>query len=133
LRRAARLGDGWLASAYNTTPPLFGAGWQKLRGSLAEHGKDPDSFPNALATMWFYITDDRGEAERVMRDRIVPTINRPEDVLRARLPIGPAVEFAQRLAEFREAGVQRVFVWPVADELHQLELFWNTVRPSIPA
>jgi alkanesulfonate monooxygenase SsuD/methylene tetrahydromethanopterin reductase-like flavin-dependent oxidoreductase (luciferase family) len=28
LRRVARLADGWLASAYNTTPPLFGEAWQ---------------------------------------------------------------------------------------------------------
>ena len=31
LRRVARLGDGWLASAYNTTPQLFADGWRKLR------------------------------------------------------------------------------------------------------
>jgi hypothetical protein len=24
-----------------------------------------------------------------------------------------------------------VFVWPVADEANQLELFWQTVRPAI--
>ena len=133
LRRAARLGDGWLASAYNTTTSLFNEAWQRLRGLLPEHDKDPESFPNALATMWFYITDDRGEAERVMRDRIVPTIHRPEDLLRERLSIGPAEEFAEKLLAFAEAGVQRVFLWPVADEINQLELFWETVRPSIHA
>ena len=30
LRRVARLADGWLASAYNTTPELFGDAWQAL-------------------------------------------------------------------------------------------------------
>jgi alkanesulfonate monooxygenase SsuD/methylene tetrahydromethanopterin reductase-like flavin-dependent oxidoreductase (luciferase family) len=44
LRRAARLCDGWLASAYNTTPSLFGEAWQRLRGLLAEHDKDPEHF-----------------------------------------------------------------------------------------
>jgi hypothetical protein len=38
------------------------------------HGRDPGSFPNALATMWFYISDDRSEAESILRDRVVPTI-----------------------------------------------------------
>jgi alkanesulfonate monooxygenase SsuD/methylene tetrahydromethanopterin reductase-like flavin-dependent oxidoreductase (luciferase family) len=33
LRRVARLADGWLASAYNTTPELFGEAWQALRVS----------------------------------------------------------------------------------------------------
>lgn len=131
LRRTARRADGWLASAYNTTPTAFGDAWARLRQLLPAHGKDPDVFPNALATMWFHITDDRSEAEQVMRDRIVPTIHRPEEVLRERLPVGPADLFAEKLADFARAGVQQVFVWPVADEARQLELFWETVRPAI--
>jgi alkanesulfonate monooxygenase SsuD/methylene tetrahydromethanopterin reductase-like flavin-dependent oxidoreductase (luciferase family) len=130
LRRVARLGDGWLASAYNTTPELFADAREILRSKLADHGK-PDAFPNALATMWCYITDDRGEAERILQERIVPTVHRPEDVLRERLPIGPAEEFAEKLTAFAKAGVQRVFIWPVADEVDQLERFWNEVRPLV--
>ena len=41
LRRVARLGDGWLASAYNTTPALFAEALTRLNGYLAGHGKDP--------------------------------------------------------------------------------------------
>jgi alkanesulfonate monooxygenase SsuD/methylene tetrahydromethanopterin reductase-like flavin-dependent oxidoreductase (luciferase family) len=131
LRRTARLADGWLASAYNTTPPQFGDAWAQLRDLLPSHGKDPESFPNALATMWFYITDRRAEADRVMRERVVPTIHRPEEVLREQLPVGPAELFAEKLWEFERAGVQRVLVWPVADEAHQLELFCEAVRPAL--
>jgi alkanesulfonate monooxygenase SsuD/methylene tetrahydromethanopterin reductase-like flavin-dependent oxidoreductase (luciferase family) len=133
LRRTARLADGWLASAYNTTASLFAAGWSQLQGLLPSHGKDPGSFPNALATMWFYISDNRATADRVMRERVVPTIHRPEELLRERLPVGPAELFAEKLSAFGHAGVQRVFLWPVADEVHQLELFWETVRPAIAA
>jgi alkanesulfonate monooxygenase SsuD/methylene tetrahydromethanopterin reductase-like flavin-dependent oxidoreductase (luciferase family) len=131
LRRTARLADGWLASAYNTTPSAFGEAWTRLRELLVAQGKEPDGFPNALATMWFHITEDTAEAERVMRERLVPTIHRPEEVLRARLPVGPAEQFAEKLSDFARAGVQRVFVWPVTDEVRQLELFWETVRPAI--
>ena len=77
LRRTARLADGWLASGYNTTPALFAEAWSRLQGMLPIHGKDPDTYPNALATMWFFITDDHAEAERVMRTRVLPTIHRP--------------------------------------------------------
>ena len=133
LRRTARLADGWLASAYNTTPSVFAAGWSQLQGLLPSHGKDPRSFPNALATMWFYISDDRAKADRVMRERVVPTIHRPQEMVRERLPVGPAELFAEKLSAFAQAGVQRVFLWPVADEVHQLELFWETVRPAIAA
>lgn len=131
LRRTARLADGWLASAYNTTPALFAEGWSLLQALLPGHGKDPGSFPNALATMWFYITDDRREAESILRDRVVPTVHRPEEVLRERLPFGPAESFAERLSAFAQSGVQRVFIWPVADEIRQLELFCEKVRPAI--
>ncbi|MDQ1423180.1 MAG: hypothetical protein QOD72_678 [Acidimicrobiaceae bacterium] len=68
-----------------------------------------------------------------MRERVVPTIHRPEGMLRERLPVGPAELFAEQLSAFADAGVQQVFVWPVADEAHQLELFWKTVRPAIAA
>ena len=131
LRRTARLADGWLASAYNTTPTAFGEAWARLRELLSAHGKDPDAFPNALATMWFHITDSRAEADRVMQERLVPTIHRPEELLRERLPVGPAEMFAEKLSDFARAGVQRVFVWPVVDEAHQLERFWEEVRPAV--
>ena len=131
LRRVARLADGWLASAYNTTPDLFGQAWRALCSQLTDRGKDPSTFPNALATMWCYITDDRDEADRILRERVIPTVHRPEDVLRERLPIGPPELFAEKLSAFAQAGVQRVFIWPVADEAHQLERFWNEVRPLV--
>jgi alkanesulfonate monooxygenase SsuD/methylene tetrahydromethanopterin reductase-like flavin-dependent oxidoreductase (luciferase family) len=131
LRRVARLADGWLASAYNITPAEFADAWQTLRALLRDRGKDPDRFPNALATMWCYITEDRDEAERVMRERVIPTIHRPEDVLRERVPIGPAEHFAEKLSAFSRAGVQRVLIWPVADEVRQLERFWTEVRPLV--
>lgn len=131
LRRVARLADGWLASAYNTTPQLFGATWQALRDQLAEHHKDPDAFPNALATMWCYITDDRSEADRILSERVLPTVRRPEGALRERLPIGAPELFAEKLSDFARAGVQRVFIWPVADEQRQLELFCEKVRPLV--
>jgi alkanesulfonate monooxygenase SsuD/methylene tetrahydromethanopterin reductase-like flavin-dependent oxidoreductase (luciferase family) len=66
-----------------------------------------------------------------MRERLVPTIHRPEEMLRERLPVGPAEMFAEKLTAFARAGVQRVFIWPVTDEAHQLELFWEHVRPAI--
>ena len=47
--------------------------------------------------------------------------------------MGPAELFADKLSAFAHAGVQRVYVWPAADEAHQLELFWNNVRPAVAA
>jgi alkanesulfonate monooxygenase SsuD/methylene tetrahydromethanopterin reductase-like flavin-dependent oxidoreductase (luciferase family) len=131
LRRVARLGDGWLASAYNTTPSDFGVARMRLAEHLAANGREPNGFPNALATMWCYITEDAAETEAVLRDRVAPVVHRPEAVLRERLPIGPAGAFAEKLDQFAQAGLERVFIWPVADERRQLELFAEQVLPQL--
>jgi alkanesulfonate monooxygenase SsuD/methylene tetrahydromethanopterin reductase-like flavin-dependent oxidoreductase (luciferase family) len=131
LRRVARLGDGWLASAYNTTPVMFAEARARLGDHLAYHGKDPRTFPNSLATMFYYITEDRAEADAILRQRVAPTIKHPESVLRERLPIGPAGSFAELLAAYREVGLQRVLLWPVADETRQLELFRESVATAL--
>ncbi len=131
MRRTARLADGWLASAYNTTPADFAASLRLLSNELQAAGRDPATFPNALATMWCYVTNDRADAERILRERLVTTINRPEDELRERLAVGPAQECAEKLIAFAEAGVQRVLIWPVNDELRQLEVFSENVRPIV--
>ncbi|MGH3287771.1 MAG: LLM class flavin-dependent oxidoreductase, partial [Streptosporangiaceae bacterium] len=68
LRRVARLGDGWLASAYNTTPEAFAAAMTLLDGELGTTGGPAGDFPNALVTMWAWITDKRSDAERVLAD-----------------------------------------------------------------
>ena len=122
LRRVARLGDGWFASAYNTTPEGFGAARESLAEELRTRGKDPDGFPNALVTMWTWITEDEAEAERVLRDVLSPILRRDPDELRGRLCIGPAGACAELLSRYAEAGCERVHLWPLGDEPRQVEL-----------
>jgi probable F420-dependent oxidoreductase len=129
LRRTARLGDGWLASAYNTTPEAFASALERLGEHLRAVGRDPDRFPNAIATMFFYVSEDRATAERIIKDVLSPMLNRPEEELRRRLLVGPAQECAEKLAAYQAAGAQRIFLWPVEDELRQLATFWERVVP----
>jgi alkanesulfonate monooxygenase SsuD/methylene tetrahydromethanopterin reductase-like flavin-dependent oxidoreductase (luciferase family) len=131
LQRVARLGDGWLASGYNTTPEGFADGWRELQEMLVKAGKDPASFPNAIATMWFYVTEDDREAERILAEVLAPALNRPVQELRQRLPIGSARDCARKLTAYQTAGAQRMYLWPVADELKQVEIFINQVAPWI--
>jgi probable F420-dependent oxidoreductase len=130
LGRVARLGDGWLASAYNTTPEAFANAWGRLREHLRAAGKDPDRFPNAIATMFFFVTEDRAVARRIVREVLSPTLNRPEEELNQRLLIGPAGECAEKLAAYQEAGAQRIFLWPVEDEIRQLAIFRERVAAA---
>ena len=117
LRRTARLGDGWLASAYNTTPEAFAGARGRLIEYLHAAGKDPHRFPNAIATMFFFVTEERAVAGRIVRELLSPTLNRSEEELSQRLLVGPAEECAEKLAAYRAAGAQRIFLWPVKDEL----------------
>jgi alkanesulfonate monooxygenase SsuD/methylene tetrahydromethanopterin reductase-like flavin-dependent oxidoreductase (luciferase family) len=132
LRRVARLGDGWLASAYNITPQRFREGLDRLAEELGRAGKAPASFPSAIATTWLHITEDRGEAERTLTGVLAPMLRRPAEALRAApLLIGPAEVCAERLTAWTEAGARRIFVWPLADETRQLELLRDRVIPLV--
>ena len=131
LRRVARLGDGWLASAYNTTPERFGAARESLSDELRERGKDPATFPNALVTMWTWITEDTREADRVLRDVLGPLLRREPDVLRDQLCIGPAERCAELLSRYARAGCERVHLWPLGDEPRQIELAATAVLPAL--
>jgi probable F420-dependent oxidoreductase len=133
LRRVARLADGWLASGYNTTPELFAQAWSEVQAAVAAKGRDVTGFENGIATMWCYVTEDRARADSMLADVLAPMLNRPADVLRALLPIGPAEECAAKLLAYERAGAHRVFLWPLADELAQLELIREHVVALVDA
>ena len=133
LRRVARLADGWLASGYNTTPEAFGDALQRLREHLRQAGTDSERFPNAIATMFLYLTEDAAAADAVLTDMLAPILRRPTEELRERLLVGSAGECADKLARYEAAGAERVLIWPVGDELHQLERFHDTVVARLDA
>ena len=127
MRRFARHGDGWLASAYHATPEHFASSLAYLKQQLALRGTDGDGFPNAVATMYTFLTDDPQRADSVLRTLISPR-QAPAD-LRDRMLIGPADDCVEKLRALEAAGVKEVFIWPVADEVRQLERFANEVVP----
>jgi alkanesulfonate monooxygenase SsuD/methylene tetrahydromethanopterin reductase-like flavin-dependent oxidoreductase (luciferase family) len=131
LRRAARLVDGWLASGYNTTPEIFPQALAYLADQLTSRGKDPATFPNGIATMWMYVTKDPAEATRVLEDVVSKMLNRPVEDIAGLLPIGSAEHCAELMSRYAAVGAQRVFVWPVADDLEQIERFMTQVVPFV--
>jgi alkanesulfonate monooxygenase SsuD/methylene tetrahydromethanopterin reductase-like flavin-dependent oxidoreductase (luciferase family) len=131
VRRVARLADGWLASAYNTTPGGFAAASEMLRSELLAEGRRPDSFPHALVTMWTWVTEDRRQADRVIEDRLAPLLNKEPSTLRDRLCVGSAQMCAELLSQYAEAGCRRVHFWPIGDERHQIELLATEVLPRV--
>jgi alkanesulfonate monooxygenase SsuD/methylene tetrahydromethanopterin reductase-like flavin-dependent oxidoreductase (luciferase family) len=134
LRRVARLGDGWLASGYNTTPSGFAEGLGHLHAELDAAGVSRGAFPNGIVTMWLYVSEARRDVERMLGEVLAPMLRRPIEALRdLALPMGSAEQCAERISAYQEAGAERIFVWPLADELHQLERFREDVVPLVSA
>lgn len=121
LARVARSGDGWLASAYNTTPERFAAARTALAQALAGRAREADGFPNALATMWTWVAEDRAEADRVLTGVLAPLLRRDPEELRSQVCIGPVGHCAELLSRYAEAGCDRVYLWPLGDEPRQVE------------
>ena len=131
MRRVAQAGDGWLASAYNTTPEAFTAALEVLGGELESQHRPSGDFPNALVTMWAWITGSRSEADRVLSGIVAPLVRRDPAELRGRICVGSAAECAELLSRYARAGCQRVHFWPVGDERRQIELIAGEVMPQV--
>jgi probable F420-dependent oxidoreductase len=110
LRRVARLGDGWLASAYHITPASFVDTSARLYKYLRQSGREPERFPHALVSMFYYLTEDRHRAEELLVEVVSPTLGRPVELLRELLLIGTPAECVEKLARLQAAGVQKVFL-----------------------
>jgi alkanesulfonate monooxygenase SsuD/methylene tetrahydromethanopterin reductase-like flavin-dependent oxidoreductase (luciferase family) len=133
LRRVARLGDGWLASAYHVTPASFADALARLHRSLHQVGRENAGFPHALGSMFYYVTEDRRLAEELLVEVLSPALNRPFELLRERLPFGTAAQCAEKLLKLQAAGVRRIFLWPMEDEVNQLRRFHEQVLPQLPS
>ena len=84
--------------------------------------------------MWTWITEERADADRVMRRRARPTVaDATPDELRSQVCVGSAEHCAELLSRYAQAGCQWVQLWPLGDERRQIELFAETVRPAIEA
>jgi alkanesulfonate monooxygenase SsuD/methylene tetrahydromethanopterin reductase-like flavin-dependent oxidoreductase (luciferase family) len=113
LRRVARLGDGWLASAYNTSPSRFRESLDALGGT----------FTHGIATMWLYVTESKRSRNALLADVLGPMLGRSLGELeRLRLTVGGRSACSEVLREYEAAGAERVFLWPLRDETRQLEL-----------
>ena len=133
LRRVARLADGWLASAYNTTPDRFALARASLARSLEARARDADGFPSALSTMWTWVARNRAERDRMLTGVLGPLLARDPGELAGQLCVGSAEHCAELLSRYAAAGCGRVYLWPLGDEARQLELVAHTVAPLVVA
>lgn len=127
MRRVAQLSDGWVASALHSTPEEFGAAKELLTGALLKAGKDPDTFPHAVDTMFMYIDEDGDRARAIAGPIIEKSSGTPFDPASGHSMVGNGEECLELLGRWTDAGAKQVCLWPVLDPVGQISKFGEQV------
>jgi probable F420-dependent oxidoreductase len=131
MRRAARLGDGWVP--YLFSPDAYARSVQAIRDEAHAAGRDLERFE----WMLYLYTSIRQDGERARAD--VATFLQgayghlePEKLQRI-APAGTPEEVAQRVQEYVDAGVRHVVISPAApsDTLEVVRLAAEEVLPRL--
>jgi len=128
IARVARLADGWLASGYNATPADYAGARVRLDERTRAAGRT-ERLPSTMVTMWTAITDDEASTRLLLGEVLSPMLNRPVEALEGMLLVGSESRIADRIAEYEAAGVEELVVWPIVDEVAQLERFAERIAP----
>jgi alkanesulfonate monooxygenase SsuD/methylene tetrahydromethanopterin reductase-like flavin-dependent oxidoreductase (luciferase family) len=123
LRRVAKYGDGWMASAYNITPDIFKTKWKDLLSYRKDFDRDTTRFDNYLVSMFGYIDNNKEKIHKVVKDVLSPVLGRPADDLENLLLFGSIDECIKKIKAFLEAGVNSIHFWPVNNYIEQIEIF----------
>ncbi len=69
----------------------------------------------------------------MLHEVLAPTLGRDPAEFASRLPIGSAEHCAGVVRAYAEAGLERLFLWPLAEPTRQLERFAERVVPLVEA
>ena len=131
MRRVARLGDGWVSSAWHSTPEEFSEAFANLKAALTGRGKDPGTFPNAVNTMFMYIDEDGDRARSVAVPIIEQTIRAKFEFEGGHFLVGSYQECQELLRRWMAAGAKEICVWPVTDAVDQARRFGQFLLPGL--
>ena len=127
LRRAVRMGNGWMAAGSTSTEASF-ASLRQIRGYLGEAGRKESEF--FLSKRIYIAIDDN---ERRAREHLSAALGYQyggSDQSRTGLAAAPsrAVEVLGRL---REAGAQHVLLNPAYDHMQQMDIIVEKLVPQL--
>jgi alkanesulfonate monooxygenase SsuD/methylene tetrahydromethanopterin reductase-like flavin-dependent oxidoreductase (luciferase family) len=118
LRRAVRLGDGWMGQGSSSTA-LFLENVGHVRRFLDEAGRDPATFAISKR-VYVAIDDDAGRAIERMTHWIDHHYGRPE-MAREVAVWGPAESVYEQLDEIAAGGADHLMMNPVFDHDEHLD------------
>lgn len=132
LKRVAKYGDGWMASAYNITPAKFKEKWNFLlayRKSIGR-GQEEKQFENSVVSMFGYIDDNKDKVRRVAKEILSPALRRPAEDLEQMLLFGSLDECLRKVRNLIDAGVKQIHYWPVLDCQDQISKFKKAISSA---
>lgn len=103
LRRAGRLGDGWLA--FVVAPERFAGSWLTVKREAEARGRDPAHLTPALQ-LWCQLEASEGEAIATIGPQIERMYRTPYERFAPYCIAGDADLWLRRLEEFVSAGVR---------------------------
>ena len=128
LKRAARLGDGWMGAGSSSSAD-FVAQAELLRRFLDETKRDANEFPISKR-VYIAVDGDRVRAERRLRDWFGMRYKNAD--MAARVSVwGSRAECIDKLGEIVRAGARYLLLNPVFDEMEHLELLASDVIPKL--
>ena len=131
LRRAARVGDGWLP--YMFSPEMIAGSLEKLAGLCAESGRDPSGIRSG-AVIFISCHRDPAVARSRALERLGGQYNQDfAPILDRYVAHGDPARVLARLREYLDAGVRSVFIGPACPEEHTPDLERLLAEEVVPA
>jgi probable F420-dependent oxidoreductase len=127
LRRAVRLGSGWLGG--RTSTEKFRVQVAGVQQYLGEFKRDPADFMIGKR-VYIAVDRDKGRAERKLNEWF-NQVYRVGDIASSAAIYGGEQECVDRLAEIITAGAKLLILNPIADHLEHLQALASDVLPRI--
>jgi probable F420-dependent oxidoreductase len=124
VRRAAKLGDGWMAAGGSTTSD-FGKSVQVLRGELEKLGRDPSTFP--VSKRVFMSVAERPDVAKAELDQWFKIVYHRPGGADAGDIYGTPAQVKEQLEALVAAGANHLLLNPVGRYAEQLEILAEVV------
>jgi alkanesulfonate monooxygenase SsuD/methylene tetrahydromethanopterin reductase-like flavin-dependent oxidoreductase (luciferase family) len=114
VRRAARLGDGWLGIW--VSPRRFRGVCEQIAADAGDAGRDSSAFEHAL-NVWCGFAPTREAARKPLAAQMQDFYQMPFEPFERYSPYGPPEQVAEFLSPYIESGCSRFNVIPCADDI----------------
>ena len=128
LKRATRLGDGWIAQGSSSTA-AFKENAKLLRQSLEQDGKDPLSFPIGKR-VYIAVDKNKDTAAKTLQNWFAHRYGNPSRATEVSV-YGNEQECIDGLSDILSVGIDVLQLNPIANEIEQAERLSKDILPKL--